>query len=64
MVTMKDDNSNSGRALLLSLLNLSDEHASLSTMTIPKPELKDKLWVVGLPVSRKKSKHITHLLEA
>ncbi len=46
MATMKDDNSNSGGALLLSLPDLSDECASLSTMTIPK--LKEKLWVAGL----------------
>jgi hypothetical protein len=31
-------------------------------MTIPV--LKDKLWVAGLPVSRKESKLITRLLEA
>ncbi len=43
MMTMKDDDSNSGGALLLSSPNLTDEHASLSMMTIH--ELKEKLWV-------------------
>jgi hypothetical protein len=62
MVTMKDGNSNSGGALLSSLPDLSDEHASLLTMTIP--ELKEKLRAAGLPVSGKKSKLIAHLLEA
>jgi hypothetical protein len=62
MVTMKDDNSYSSSASLLSSSNLSDEHASLSRMTIP--ELKEKLWVAGLPVSRKKSKLFAYLLEA
>ncbi|KAL3808132.1 hypothetical protein ACHAXA_004578 [Cyclostephanos tholiformis] len=42
--------------------DLSDEHASLSTMTIP--ELKERLREVGLPVSGKKSELITRLIEA
>ncbi len=62
MVTMKDDDSNSGGTLFMSLPNMSDEHASLSMMTVP--ELKEKLWVAGLPVSGKKSKLIAGLLEA
>ena len=40
----------------------SDEHASLSTMTVP--ELKERLREVGLPVSGKKSELITRLIEA
>ncbi len=53
---------NSGGTSLLSLPDLSYEHVSLSMMTIP--ELEEKLWVVGLVVSRKKSKLIAGLLEA
>jgi hypothetical protein len=56
------DNKDSSSASLLSLPDLSDEHASLSMMTMP--ELKEKLWVVGLPVSGNKSEHTAHLLEA
>jgi hypothetical protein len=41
---------------------MSDERASLSTMTVP--ELKEKLRVAGLPVSGKKSELIARLLEA
>ncbi len=36
MVTMKNDDSNSGGASSLYLPDLSDEHTSLLTMTIPK----------------------------
>ena len=55
-VMMKDDDSDSGGASLLSLTDVSDEHASLLTMTVPTvPELKEKLQVAGLLVSGKKS---------
>ena len=53
---MEDDDSNSGGTLSLPLSDVSDEHASLLTMTVPTvPELKEKLQVAGLLVSGKKS---------
>ncbi len=58
-LTMKAGESNSVDA---TTSDLSDEHVSLSTMTIPK--LKERLREVGLPVSGKKSKLITRLIEA
>ena len=61
-VTMEDDDCDSGGAPSSSSSDVSDEHASLSTMTVP--ELKEKLRVAGLPVSGKKSELIARLLEA
>jgi len=62
MVTMEDGDIDSGGASSSSSSDMSDERASLSTMTVP--ELKEKLRVAGLPVSGKKSELIARLLEA
>jgi hypothetical protein len=63
----EDDDSNSGGASSSSSSNVSDEHASLSTMTVlgcPRVEGESFGWRVYQRESGKKSKLIAHLLEA
>ena len=59
-MTMENDYGNHGGASSSSSSDLSVDHASLSTMTVP--ELKEKLREAGLPVSGKKSDLIARLV--
>jgi len=59
-MAMEDDDGNHGGASSSSSSDLSVDHASLSTMTVP--ELKEKLREAGLPVSGKKSNLIARIV--
>ena len=59
-LAMEDDDGNHGGASSSSSSDLSVDHASLSTMTVP--ELKEKLRDAGLPVSGKKSNLIARIV--